>query len=188
MMFSQLVKSARTYRRFVQADPIPRQALIDLVDLARLVPSGGNQQPLRYRVVSEPAECASVFKHLRWAAALKEWGGPAEGERPTGYIVICTAAGKPAATDVGIAAQTLQLAATDKGYAACMLGSIDRPQIHALLKLPADIEIQLILALGRPGEAVTLEDPTPAGETRPYWRTPDGVHHVHKRKLDDVLL
>lgn len=187
MTFPELVKKARTHRRFVQSDPIPRQALIDLVDLARFVPSGGNQQPLRYRVVSDPAECAAVFKHLRWAAALKDWGGPAEGERPTGYIAILVATGKPAATDVGIAAQTIQLAATEKGYATCMIGSIDRPAVHALLKLPAELDIQLIIAVGRPGERVVLEEPA-TGETRPYWRTPDGVHHVPKRKLEDTVV
>lgn len=158
-----------------------------MVDIARLVPSGGNQQPLRYRVVTDAVERGRIFPHLRWAAALKDWPGPAEGERPTAYIVILSPVGKPSHTDVGITAQTMQLAATAMGYAACMIGSIDRPAVHAELRLPADMEIQLIVALGRPGEKIVLED-LPRGSDPAYWRTSDGVHHVPKRRLEDVLL
>jgi len=158
-----------------------------LVDIARLVPSGGNQQPLRYRIVTDATERGRVFPYLRWAAALKDWAGPAEGERPTAYIVILSPADKPSHTDVGIAAQTIQLAATTMGYAACMVGSIDRPAVRHELRLPDDLEIQLIVALGRPGEKIVLEELARGGDVS-YWRTPDGVHHVPKRRLEDVLI
>lgn len=187
MNFKELVINARTHRRFVESDPIPADVVRDLVDTARNVPSGGNQQPLRYRLVTEPAECAALFPHLRWAAALKDWDGPAPGERPTGYIVILTPVSKPFYNDVGIAAQTIQLGATALGYAACMLGNIDRPAIQETLKLPPEYDIQLVIALGRPGETVVLE-PLAPGAPLNYWRTPDQKHHVPKRKLEDVLI
>ncbi|MGE5611340.1 MAG: nitroreductase family protein [Bacillota bacterium] len=175
--FAALVKKARSYRRFNESDPIPPQRVRELVDLVRFVPSAANQQPLRYRIVVEAGERQQLFRHLKWAAALKDWGGPVESQRPTAYIVICAPIGKNPATDVGIAAQTIQLAATESGYAACMLGAIDRPGIHAAFALPKDLEVQLVIALGRPGETIVLEDLAP-GETRAYWRTPDQVHHV----------
>ncbi len=158
-----------------------------LVDVVRFVPSGGNQQPLRYRLVTDADERARIFRSLRWAAALKDWAGPAEGERPTGYVVILAATGKSPATDVGVAAQTLQLAATAAGYAACMLGSIDRPAIQQTLGIPSDLEIQLIVALGRPGERIVLED-LPRDGNPAYWRTSDQVHHVPKRRPEDVII
>ena len=182
-----LVLQARSYRRFIEADPIPPQLVRELIDLVRFVPSAANQQPLRYRIVTDPAECNLVFPHTKWAGALKNWPGPQPGQRPTAYVVILAAAGKTPATDVGIAAQTLQLAATAHGYAACMLGAIDRPSIHAALGLPKDLDIQLLVALGRPGETITLE-PLPESGSTAYWRSEDQTHHVPKRSLDEVLV
>lgn len=184
-MIAELVRQARSYRRFMESDRIPAALLRELVDIARLVPSAGNQQLLRYRLVSDPQQCAAVFTHLKWAGLLKEWGGPKEGERPTGYVVILAAVGKSPAVDIGIAAQTIQLAASERRYGACMLGAIDRPGLHATLGLSPDVEVQLVIALGRPGETIVLED---AHGSTAYWRSADQVHHVPKRTLDEVLL
>ena len=187
MPFTDLVRQARTIRRFVECEPVPEAALRQLVDLARLVPSGGNQQPLRYRLVH--GEAVRLLDPLvAWAAALKDWGGPKPGERPAGFILVLSAAGKPPPhTDIGIAAQTIQLAAAEKGYGACMMGSIQREKIHRALALPEAWAVQLAIALGRPAETVVLEDLPPSGETR-YYRTEDGVHHVPKRRLNEVLV
>lgn len=187
MDFSQLIKQARSFRRFVQSDRIPSRLVRELVDLARQVPSAGNQQPLRYRIVTTPEECGSVFAHLKWAGLLKQWGGPVEGERPSGYVIMLSPAGKNPAIDIGIAAQTMQLAATERGYAACMLGAIDRGGIQKTLGIPAEWEVQLVLALGRPGEQIVLEE-VPTGGGTAYWRDEKSVHHVPKRKLEDVLV
>jgi len=187
-MFAQLVKKARSIRRFAESDPIPLAVLRDLVDTARLAPCGGNQQPLRYRIVAGD-ECAKIFPFIAWAAALKDWDGPAPGERPTGYVVILSSAERKNApqTDMGIAAQTIQLAAAAQGYGACMLGAIKRPEIHAALGLPDAWAVQLMVALGRPAETVVIEDLAPGADTA-YYRTADGIHHVPKRTLDEVLI
>ena len=67
--------------------------------------------------------------HLRWAALYKDWDGPAEGERPHGYVVICLPAeladNPIRLIDVGIAAQTMALAACARGLGCCMLRSFD---------------------------------------------------------------
>ncbi|MEK7269977.1 MAG: nitroreductase family protein [Planctomycetota bacterium] len=186
--FPDLVRKARSFRRFVEKEPLGEAFLRSLVDLARIAPCSGNLQPLRYRIVLGPA-CAKVFPHLRWAARLKGWGGPKEGERPTGYILILSPAAQknPPLTDVGIAAQTMQLAATAAGFGLCQLGSIDRPAIQQALALPAEWRIDLVLAVGRPAEKVILDE-AKAGQTLAYYRTPDDVHHVPKLSLDDVLV
>ena len=105
-MFKELVKKARTYRRFDQSSPITAAELRDLVDIARIASSGGNSQKLRYLIVSSPEDCATLFPKLAWAGALKDWPGPAEGERPTGYIIILSESDP--GHNAGIAAQTLQ--------------------------------------------------------------------------------
>lgn len=184
-MFAELVKKARTYRRFDQSDPISADTLKDLVDIARLSPCGGNSQKLRYMIVSTPEDCAALFPMLAWAGALNDWPGPAEGERPTGYIIIVSEANNGANT--GIAAQTIQLAATDAGYGVCMMGAIKRDDIKAAFNIPESVNVHLVLAIGKPGETVVIE-PMPEDGSTAYWRSEDGVHHVPKRELDDVLV
>lgn len=184
-MFADLVKKARTYRRFDQSDPISADELKGFVDIARIVSCGANNQKLRYMIVSTPEDCAKLFPKLTWAGALKDWDGPVEGERPTGYIMILSE-GNPG-HDAGIAAQTIQLAATEAGYGVCMMGAIKREEIKAEFKIPATINLHLVLAIGKPGETVVIEPMPEDGETA-YWRSEDGVHHVPKRSLEDVIL
>lgn len=187
MEFGDLVRQARSYRRFKAQDPIPHDLMVQLVDLARLVPSGGNRQPLRYRVVADAAACAKLFPHLKWAGALHGWS-PAEGERPTGYILILGGqGGVPPNIDLGIAAQTIQLGATAMGYGACQLGAFKREDVDAAMEIPPQWNTLLVIALGRPVETVMLEPLPENGETN-YWRSKDGVHHVPKRSLNDVMI
>ena len=188
MTIEQLLTNNRSYRRFRQ-ERLDRQALVRLVDLARLCPSAANRQPLKYRISWQPDENARVFDCLRWAAALTDWPGPAEGERPGGYVIILgdTRVSKQVRWDDGIAAQSILLAAVEAGLGGCMVGSIDKKSLRAALHLPDHLEILLVVALGVPHETVVLEHGT-APEPRPYWRDPDGTHHVPKRSLEDVLL
>jgi len=185
--FAALVRAARSVRRFVEAERIARATLLALIDCARGTPSGSNLQPLRYRIVETCEECAAVFPHTKWAGALKAWPGPAEGERPAAYIALLAPKDHAPPHDTGIAAMTMQLHARAMGLGACMLGAIDRTALQRVLAIPEQYTIQLLLALGRPAETVVLEALPACGATA-YWRTPDGVHHVPKRSLDDVLI
>ncbi len=188
--FEDLVRACRSYRRFRADEPLGRGFLLALVDIARKCASAANRQPLRYAIVDEPAAAAELFGGLRWAAALKEWSGPVEGERPSAYIVIF-ADGEPGNftwCDCGIAAQTIALAATEAGAGLCMLASFDPKVVRAVVGEAADaLTPLLVLALGVPAETSVLETAA-SGADLAYWRGPDDVHHVPKRALADVLV
>ncbi len=188
MSISELVAKSRSYRRFDETHLLDEETLVGLVNVARLCPSAANRQPLKYMISWRPEENARVFANLRWAAALTDWEGPAKGERPTGYVIILgdTQIFKPVRWDDAIAAQTMLLAATEQGLGGCMLGSIDYAGLRDALDIPEHLKILLVVALGKPGETVVLEDGTPPDES-PYWRDADGVHHVPKRSLAEVL-
>ncbi|HEX3049483.1 MAG TPA: nitroreductase family protein [Aggregatilineaceae bacterium] len=192
-MFKDLVCQNRSYRRFDQSHAVDSATLRDLVELARLVGSGMNLQPLRYIVCADPTTNATIFKHLTWARYLEDWGGPAEGERPTAYIIILgDSTIKPhvntsANTDFGIAAQTILLGAVEQGLGGCMIGSINRNGLRADLQLEEHYEILLVLALGKPAETVVI-DPIGADGSVKYWRDENSVHHVPKRSLDEILI
>ena len=87
-MIKELVKKNRSYRRFYQEKKLTRQQLMELVETARLTPSAANRQPFKYRIVCDEEENEKVFRLLGFAGYLKDWDGPSEGEKPTGYIVI----------------------------------------------------------------------------------------------------
>jgi nitroreductase len=186
----ELVQKSRSYRRFCEHDAISMETLRELVDLARLSPSGGNMQPLKYIMICTPERNALVFPHLAWAAYLKGWRGPAEGERPSAYIVMLgdrEVRKENFSTDAGIAAQSIMLGAAERGLGGCMIGSVARDNLRRALSIPERYEIVLVLALGRPGETVRLETVGPEGDIK-YRRDAEDVHHVPKRRLEDVIV
>jgi len=187
-MLEDLVRKNRSYRRFHQNVPVDMETLRALVNLARLSASGSNLQPLKYILSCEPETNARIFPHTRWAGYLKDWSGPAEGERPSAYIVILgdTEIHKSFGCDHGIAAQSIMLGAAERGLGGCMIGSVDHTGLRKALDIP-EHDILLVLALGKPKETVVLEDVGPDGDVR-YYRDAQGVHHVPKRSPSVLIL
>jgi nitroreductase len=187
-MMHELIVGTRSYRRFKQ-NPVDRETLRALVDLARLSASGANLQPLKYVLSCDPQRNAAIFPHTQWAAYLADWPGPPEGERPAAYIVILLdrAISASAGCDHGIAAQSIVLGAAEKGLGACIIGSLQRDALSRALDLDARYTILLVIALGVPAERVVLEDLPADGSIR-YYRDADSVHHVPKRSLDAVIV
>ena len=188
-MIRDLILQNRSRRRFHQEVAIEHETLRELVDLGRCSASGGNRQPLKYILSCDPEKNAQIFPHIGWAAALRDWPGPAEGERPSAYIVILldTEINKSAGCDQGIAAQSILLGATEKGLGGCMHGSVKKEELSKALGIPSRYEILLVLSLGKPKEEVVLETMGPDGNFN-YWRDSDSVHHVPKRRLDDIII
>lgn len=185
MSVYELVMTRRTTRRF-QQKPVPEDLINRLIDAGRMAPSGGNLQPLEFIAVNDPQRCAAVFAHTAWAGYLPNWE-PAEGERPTAYIVILhnQQISANAGQDPGIAAESLTLTAWDEGVASCMIGSLNRPGLSEVLGLPDNYEVSLVVALGYPAEVAVAEEATNADIK--YWRDEQGVHYVPKRPRSQVV-
>jgi nitroreductase len=188
-MIRDLVLRNRSCRRFYQDEAITEEVLRELVDLARLSASGANRQPLKYLLSTERARNAAIFECLAWAGYLEDWPGPAEGERPAGYVVVLgdTDISDSFGIDPGIGAQSILLGATEKGLGGCILASVDRDRLRQMLAIDPRYEILYVLALGKPKEVVVIESLPPGGSIR-YWRDADGVHHVPKRALEEIIL
>ena len=188
-MLKDLIVKNRSYRRFHEELPIERETLRGLVELARLSASAGNAQPLKYIISSDAEKNAKTFPHLEWAGYLVDWEGPAEGERPSAYIIILgdTDISRNFGCDHGIAAQSILLGAAEKGIGGCMIGSIHRRELRKILAIPERYEILLVLALGKPKEKVVLEDTGANGDIK-YYRDSEDVHHVPKRPLGEIII
>ena len=189
-MIADLIKQNRSCRRFYQNHAVTPETLKQLVDLARLSPSAANLQPLRYILCTTPEKNAQVFSCLGWAAYLKDWPGPEQGERPAGYIIMLgdrEISNPYIGHDCGIAGQSILLGAREKGLAGCMFGSINRQQIRELLNIDTQLKILLVIAIGKPKEQIVIESVGPDNNIR-YWRDNQGVHHVPKRNLSDIIV
>jgi nitroreductase len=188
-MLKDLVLKNRTYRRFYGEEEISRETLVDLIELARLSSTGANLQQLKYIISNTPEKNQMIFQELKWAAYLKDWDGPVEEERPTAYLVIV--ADKEIGSNIywnhGIACQSILLGATEKGLGGCMFGGFNKENLKNKLQVPDRYEILLVIALGKPKEEVVLEELGPDGDIK-YWRDDKGVHHVPKRRLEDLIL
>ena len=193
MALAELVARTRTVRRFREEAPLAPALLEQLVDLARLGGSARNAQSLCYLVVTEPALRAALFPLLAWAGYLPDWPGPAAGERPAAYVVCVLDRERQrgpeseAHFDLGIGTQNLLLGAAERGVMGCRIGAFPAAKVRTLLQLDARYQPLLVVALGEPAETVVVETVGTDGDIR-YWHDTDGVHHVPKRPLGDILL
>jgi nitroreductase len=187
-MLKDLLQKNRSYRRFHADQPVERQTLVALVDLARLVASARNLQPLRYYLSCEARTNDIIFPCLTWPV-LGDWTQPTEAERPPAYILLLgdTTVHTAIGLDAGIAAQTILLGAVERGLGGCILGAVHHPPIRSGLHLPERYRILVVIALGRPSEVAVIEDGALEDPTA-FWRDAQGVHHVGKRNLDEILL
>jgi nitroreductase len=187
-MIKDLIIKNRSYRRFQQDFEITLDTLKELVDLARLSASAGNQQPLKYILSCNPQKNGLIFPNLAWARLIEGWGGPREGERPSAYIIILhdKEISHPMGIDHGIAAQSILIGATEKGLGGCMIGAIKKDELRKSLPISPNYEILLVVALGKPRETVVIETVGPDKSTK-YWRDSQDVHHVPKRALEDII-
>ena len=187
-MISELIKRNRSYRRFYQEVAITESDLREMVNNARLTPSGRNAQTLRYLLSNTKEMNDRIFPTLSWAGYLTDWAGPKEGERPAAYIVILNddTLSKTYYCDHGIASMAILLTAVEKGYGGCILAAVNREALCEALHLPEQYAIVQVIALGKPAETVVI-DPMIDGDIR-YWRDTQSVHHVPKRNLDDIII
>lgn len=179
----------RSIRRFQQKE-IPFPILEKLINAARVAPSAANLQPCEYIVVTEKKLVDEVFSTLKWAGYIAPAGDPPPNERPTAYIVVLINTNKAkwntADLDAGAAIENILLTAQEEGLGSCWLGSIDRDRLKQILNIPDHCKINSVIALGYPNEKPVMEE-IDGNESIKYWKDSNGVLHVPKRKLVDIL-
>ena len=193
MSLYDLILKNRSYRSFVSSRKISEDELLSIIDLARKVPSARNLQALKYKLCYTEEDCEKLFPLTAWAGALRPLVLPPKGHEPTAYIIICTdndistqEKNRFLGVDIGIAAQTIMLSASEIGLGGCMLGAFSAEKVSMALKIDDRYVPALILALGKPDEEIILHD---ADEIdMPYYRDEKGTHHVPKRKLEDIII
>ncbi len=189
MDIKDLIKHNRSYRRFDANHAIKQELLLELVDLTRYTASSRNSQSLRYFLSTDKKTNDNVFETLSWAGYLRNWDGPSEKERPTAYIVVVAeeeSLNQFTMLDTGLATQSILLGAVDKGLGGCIVAAVRKEKLRKIIHLNDKYEIICVIALGKPNEQVFIES-MEEDDIR-YWRDTEDVHHVPKRKLEDIIL
>ncbi|MBP5505717.1 MAG: nitroreductase family protein [Bacteroidales bacterium] len=180
-----LLKKNRSWRGFDQSREVSQSELKQIVAATTLVASGMNKQRLRYRLVTKE-EAGKVLPHITLGAALPDEHLPHSGSEPQAFIVVCAteAENKVIDIDLGIAAQSMLLKATEMGLGGIFILNFRAEAVRANLELPsAPIAV---IAIGKPAEKIFLI-PAEAGADLNYYRR-DGIHYVPKLQVDDLLI
>jgi len=180
-----LLKKNRSWRGYDQSRVVSEEELKQIVAATTMCASGMNKQRLRYRLVTK-ADSGKVLQHITLGAALPEEHLPHKGEEPQAFIIVCATEpeNKVIDIDLGIAAQTMLLKATEMGLGGIFILNFRAAAIREALNLPS--QPLAVIAIGKPAEKVFLL-PVNAGTDLNYYRK-DGIHYVPKLKAEDLLI
>lgn len=155
----QAIKARRVTRSFMGAS-ISRDDLLRLLESARWAPSAGNRRIHKFIVVEDD----QAIDLIRAVA-------PGMLGHPAALIVICTDVAKAEVegvklvsdtttwVDIGAAAQNMMLAGHELGLGTCPTTSFSHSGVRAVLGLPAHLEPEYILQIGRPVPEMRLMRP-----------------------------
>jgi len=167
----EAINTRRSVRRFT-GRPLDDEKLRAVLEAVRQAPSWANLQCWRFVVVRDPAvrEKISEFSYVEsFFSPLGYKINPAKKgiiEAPL-LIVACADPGQSGniwgqpyyLTDLGIAAQTLMLAARALGLGTVFVGVFDEGKVRELLEIPATIRVVGLFPLGYPLEEKTSGPP-----------------------------
>ena len=181
-----LLKKNRSYRGYDKKTLVTQEQLRKIVAVNTLLPSGRNQQALRFKLVTHDTGAEKVLANIKLGGALPELHLPFEGTEPEAFIIICSTVpeNKILDIDLGISAQSMLLKAVEMGLNGIMIGAYNKENIKKEFDLP--YEPVLIVAIGKGTENIRLVEIN-EDESHKYYRQ-DGVHFVPKVKLEQLIL
>lgn len=142
MDFMEVIKKRRSIRRY-RPDPIPDEVLNQILEAARLAPSGGHRQPWHFIVVKDP-ETKRKLGIAEWVseAPIVVVGCTDPEVSPRWYIV-----------DLSIAFEHIVLAAANFGLGTCWIGKLGFDEtIKQVLDIPKHMKVVAVTPMGYPAE------------------------------------
>lgn len=182
-----LFEKNRSYRGYQKDFVVRRDMLERIVAVNTKIASAKNQQVLRFKLVTKDTGAEHIIHNMKLGGLLPELHLPFEGTEPEAFIIICStiAENKFVDIDLGIAAQSMLLKATEMGLNGIMIGAFNKAKVTEAFALP--FEPLLILAIGKGNERIQLK-PIEADDDKAYYRDENGVQYVPKLKLETILL
>jgi nitroreductase len=162
------IRQRRSIRDY-KPDPVPANALRQLVMTACLAPNAMNAQPWHFTIVTDAMVMDEISARAKaWSLQhVPELGGPGHFRdlmkdpqfqlfyhAPALIVISTPEADRWATEDCAVAAQTLMLAALDQELGSCWIGFaqgwLNSGEGHPLLGLPATNRIVAPIAVGYP--------------------------------------
>ena len=153
--YFDLIQARESCRDFDPARPVEREKLEKCIEAARLAPSACNSQPWKFYVVTDPARRAALCQ------AVQENGmNKFADNAPVLTVVVQEEAalaeraakrfGKQgfADIDIGLTVSQYCCAATEQGLSTCILGWLNEEKIRALLDIPSERRVRLVIPTG----------------------------------------
>lgn len=138
----EAIKSRVSIRKFKNI-PVSREILGDLVDCARLAPSGYNHQPWMFVVITEDKIKGSIADAAQWGRFIKDSGAC--------IAVFCRKGEETMVEDCSAATENIIIAARSYDLGTCWVNSYKKSHsetIKAILKCPSEYELVTLLAVG----------------------------------------
>ena len=151
MEFEKLIHTRYSVRAY-EKRPVENEKLLQVLNAARMAPTGSNRQAFQLVVV----HTAGREEEIRRIYS-KDWFVDAP-------IVIAACAASDYKLNIGIVMDHLILAATELGLGTCWIGAFDRNAAREILGLPDEVEPIILTTLGyaadelRPKKRKTLND------------------------------
>jgi nitroreductase len=188
MDFSTVANGRRTIRRFKQI-PVEEAKLRAMLNVARMSPSAGNMQPLRYIVIQDSMLTSMIFENTAWAGMVKPHRNPEPGiTAPLTFIAVIGPRenGNILHADAGAAIQSMMLTAYSLDIGCCWLGAFKRENVDMILNLPEKSSVIYLVAVGYPDESPVQED-IAADMSEKYYLDANDVLHVPKFPVDAIV-
>ena len=157
MDVKEAISKRRSIRKY-QRKEVPLDLIKEMIDAARLAPSGSNAQPCRYYLVKDnetkeklrenrifeqdfvyqaPALIVCCSDVRAYSQGIKGWSEENETR---------------ALRDLSIASAFLVLRATELGLATCYVGWMKKDKIKDVLDIPRHYLVPFVIAVGYAGE------------------------------------
>ncbi|MBI4835273.1 MAG: nitroreductase family protein [Planctomycetes bacterium] len=152
MNIYEIIKTRKSIRNY-KADSVPEEKLMNVLEAARLAPSGKNGQPWRFVVVKDKKirealvdACKGQKYFIQAPVAIIACGSDAESyQKQGGYMTSMV-------LDIGIAMEHLVLAATEEGLGTCWIGAFNENDVRKILNVPSNLRVVALTPLGFPDE------------------------------------
>ena len=182
-----LLRRNRSHRAYDTSYVVAMRQLETIVSVNTKLPSGRNAQTLRFRLLDAAGGGDTFCRLLHLGGFLPELHLPAPGTDPQAFIIVCGTEPESPVVDIdlGISLQSMALKAVEIGLNALIVKAFNRQEVKDALGL--SLEPLAVLAVGKGIETIVLDE-VPAGSDLRYYRSADGIHHVPKIRIEDLLL